>query len=279
MNIANARVLVTGATRGIGAATAKELVRRGADVLLTGRDEAALQRVARDCDPTGDLVGVIAADVRLCEDRRALADAARSWRGGVDVLINNAGVPAAGLFDDAHVEGVEHALAVNVLAPLHLCRLLLPHLSRLPDAHIVNIGSVFGAIGYPGHTVYCATKFALRGFSEALRRELSDTNVRVHYLAPRATRTPFNAGASDALNAELRVATDAPERVAAAICDLLERGRAERIVGWPESLFVRLNAVLPALLDRSLKARLPTIRRIYGRRPPPPVHPLPRNAS
>ena len=280
MNIVNVRALVTGASGGIGAAIVRELVRSGAEVLLTGRDEAALRRVASDADPAGDHVDVFAADVRRAEERRALAEAARTWRGGVNALINNAGVPAVGLLGDAQVEAMEQAFAVNVLAPMHLCRLLLPHLSRRSGAHIVNVGSVFGAIGYPGHTVYSATKFALRGFTEALRRELADTNVRVHYLAPRATRTPFNAGAGDALNAALRVATDAPERVAVSLRELLERERAEGVVGWPEKLFVRINAVLPRLVDRSLRAQLPAIRRILGgRRAPADVQPLSRKAS
>jgi short-subunit dehydrogenase len=249
-------------------------------VLLTGRDEAALRRVAREADPAGDYVDVFRADVCRADERRALAEAARTWRGGVNVLINNAGVPAVGLLTDVQTDAMEQALAVNVMAPMHLSRLLLPHLTRRSQAHIVNVGSVFGAIGYPGHSVYSATKFALRGFSEALRRELADTGVRVHYLAPRATRTPFNAGAGDALNAALRVATDAPARVAASVCELLERDRAEGVVGWPEKLFVRINAVLPRLVDRSLRAQLPAIRRILGsRRAPADVQPLTRKAS
>jgi short-subunit dehydrogenase len=282
MNLADARVLVTGASGGIGAATVRELVNCGAEVLMTGRDEAALNRIAREADPERDLVGVFTADVRRADDRRALAEAARTWRGGVNVLINNAGVAAAALFVDVHAEDIEHAFAVNALAPMQLCRTLLPHLLRQPDAHIVNVGSVFGAIGYPGHAVYSATKFALRGFSEALRRELADTRVRVHYLAPRATRTKFNDGAVDALNAELGVATDAPERVAASVRALLERECAERVVGWPENLYVRINAVLPRLVDRSLRAQLPAIQRCLAawREPgPAAVQSLPRKAS
>jgi short-subunit dehydrogenase len=147
-----------------------------------------------------------------------------------------------------------------VFAPMHLCRALLPRLQRQPCAHIVNIGSVFGAIGYPGQVAYSASKFALRGFSESLRRELGDSTVRVHYLAPRATRTGFNCAAVDELNAQLAVATDPPERVAAAVGRMIETDRPEAVIGWPEKLFVRINGLLPRLVDHSLARQLPIIK-------------------
>lgn len=261
MKLEHARILITGASGGIGAATVRELLRGGARVLMTARNEHALGALARELDPAGSSVSILPADVSRREGRREIVDAARTWSGGVNVLINNAGVPACGMFGDIEADEIEHAFAVNALAPMHLCKALLPQLRRQPCARIVNVGSVFGAIGYPGHTVYSATKFALRGFSEALRREFADTNIRVHYVAPRATRTPFNVGAIDALNAELGVATDPPERVAACVRRLIESERAEAVVGWPEKLFVRINATLPWLVDRSLGGQLPAIRR------------------
>jgi short-subunit dehydrogenase len=108
---------------------------------------------------------------------------------------------------------------------------------------------------------YCASKFALRGFTEALRRELAGSRVRVQYLAPRATLTPLNSAAQVALNAELGVASDAPEVVARALLDLLDGTRGERHLGWPERLFVRINRMLPSLVDSSLLKQLPVIRR------------------
>ena len=128
----------------------------------------------------------------------------------------------------------------------------------------LSVGSVFGGLGYPGFTAYSASKFALRGFSEALRRELADTNVRVLYLAPRATRTGMNGSHVEAMNAELGVAMDAPETVAAAACALLARGARLAVVGWPEKLFVRINAVLPGVVDGSVRRQLSVIRR-YAR--------------
>jgi len=148
-----------------------------------------------------------------------------------------------------------------VLAPLHLCRGLLAHLRSLPEACILNTGSVFGSIGYPGYAVYSASKFAVRGFTEALRRELSDTNVKVHYVAPRATRTGINTSAVERMNEELGVAMDPPELVARAVCDMVDGGRVEAVLGWPEKFFARVNGVLPRLVDGALRKQLPIIRR------------------
>ena len=111
---------------------------------------------------------------------------------------------------------------------------LLPHLKAQPQAHLLNMGSVFGNIGYPGYAAYSASKFAMRGFTEALRRELADTRVRVHYLAPRATRTPINSPAVQRMNAELKVAMDPPEAVARAARTVLgerRRRRGGRVAG------------------------------------------------
>ena len=101
----------------------------------------------------------------------------------------------------------------------------------------------------------------MRGFTEALRRELADTTVRVQYLAPRATRTAMNPVAVERMNLTLGVAMDAPERVARAACDMLEQGRRDAVIGWPEKLFVRINALWPRVVDGSLRKQLPVIRR------------------
>jgi short-subunit dehydrogenase len=144
---------------------------------------------------------------------------------------------------------------------MQLTRALLPQLRAQPAAAVLNVGSVFGSIAYPGFAAYSASKFALRGYTEALRRELADSSVSVHYLAPRATRTGFNASSVERMNAELGVAMDPPETVAAAACEMLERGRPYAVLGWPERLFVRINSLLPRVVDGSLRKQLPVIRR------------------
>jgi len=125
-------------------------------------------------------------------------------------------------------------------------------------------GGIGGAIGYPGYAVYSATKFAVRGFTEALRRELSDTGVSVRYVAPRATRTGINTSAVERMNAELGVAMDPPELVAKAVCDMLAGGKVEAVLGWPEKLFARVNGILPRVVDGAFRKQLPVIRRYAG---------------
>jgi short-subunit dehydrogenase len=283
MKPAGMSALITGGAGGIGGAIAAQLLARGAAVLLVGRDEAALDRAVLLHAAHGERIGAVVADLTLAADRQRVCETAVAWRGGVNVLVNNAGVNHFTMFADQPAAQIDLTLAVNIAAPLHLCRELLSHLVRQPEARILNIGSVFGTIGYPGCAVYSASKFALRGFTEALRRELVGASVRVQYLAPRATRTGFNSAAVERMNAELGVAMDLPERVARSACALLESGRAEAVIGWPEKLFARVNTALPHLVDRALRKQLPTIRRCATGAipavPPPPLASRPLSRS
>jgi short-subunit dehydrogenase len=269
MKLHSATILITGGAGGIGRAIASELLNQGSAVMLLDRDSAALQRASDGLKQHGDRVATTVADLSDPQQRMVVTNRARNWRGGINVLINNAGLNHFGMFEDQTPEQIDAAVTVNVLAPIHLCRLFLPQLRHEPEAHIVNIGSVFGAIGFPGYVTYSATKFALRGFTEGLRRELADTTIHVHYLAPRATRTPINSTAVERMNAELKVAVDPPERVAHEVRVLLERDRAHAVIGWPEKLFVRVNALLPRVVDRAIHGQLPTIKR-YARGAPSP---------
>jgi short-subunit dehydrogenase len=256
------RALVTGASGGIGRALARELHRRGASVLLVGRDPQALESAAQDLGGRSTRVEYCAADLATAEGRKRVTETARNWGGqGINVLVNNAGIGDFGLLEQLDDAAVERLFAINAIAPIQLTRALLGHLRAQPDSAILNVGSVFGSLGYPGFATYSATKFALRGFTEALRRELADGPVRVHYFAPRATRTGMNASAVERMNVELGVAMDPPAEVAVAACNLLEAGRFEAVFGWPEKMFVRINALLPRVVDGSLRKQLPAIRR------------------
>ena len=183
--------------------------------------------------------------------------------GGIDALINVAGLSDYSLLtdicagkaaaDDHDQPGRAHADVSGAVAVA----------CTGPEAAIVNMGSTFGSIGHPGFAVYCAGKFGLRGFSEALRRELSDTSVQVYYLAPRATRTDMNSAAVVQLNKELGNAMDDPQVVVGHVLRLLTGSAGgDYFVGWPEKLFVRINGLLPAIVDRALGKQLATIKRL-----------------
>ncbi|WP_136255695.1 SDR family oxidoreductase [Onishia niordana] len=254
------RILVTGASGGIGRALVKELASTGAQVLASGRNTGTLAALAAE---NPDHISAMAADLTGADDRARLVEAAR--RADCNVLINAAGINHVGLFEHEADDSIATLINVNLTATLQLTHMLLPQLMAARQGQLVNVGSTFGAIGYPSQATYCATKFALRGFSQALRRELADTRVRVLYVAPRATRTTMNSAEVEAMNEALGTAMDSPERVAHAVRSAIEGQREETQIGWPEGLFVRLNAILPRLVDRALHRQLPIIRRFVGK--------------
>ncbi|HSC97098.1 MAG TPA: SDR family oxidoreductase [Burkholderiales bacterium] len=261
MRPARYRAVLTGATGGIGRAMALRLAPLCESLLLVGRGGAALAALVREIEAAGGHARAVPADLTTAAGREAVLRGAAESRAGINLLVNNAGVGEFAWLADQDDAALERIVCLNVLAPMQLTRRLLPLLLAQPAARIVNVGSIFGYIGYAGHAAYSASKFALRGFSEALRRELADGPVRVTYFAPRATRTAMNGTAMCALNAELGIAMDPPESVAAALVALLEKPARERPLGMPERLFARLNQIVPGLVDRVLLRHLPVIRR------------------
>jgi short-subunit dehydrogenase len=165
------------------------------------------------------------------------------------VVVHNAGVPSFGRLESLVTADIQRVLHTNLLAPMLLTQAMLPHLRRLSQAQVICVGSALGRIGLPGFSVYSASKFGLRGFAEALRRELGDSTVRIQYLGPRSTRTGFNSAEVETYNRATGAATDTPQQVALALLELLESEAAERYLGFPEKLAVRLNGLAPSLLD------------------------------
>lgn len=263
MKIEGSTVLITGAAGGIGSATARVLGKAGARLLLTDIRPEPLQALAAELGREGIAAAGFACDLGSADGREALARQAEALR--VDVLVNVAGINPFGLLVEQSAAEIEKAIAINTIAPLQLCRTLLPQLLRRAEAHVVNVGSVFGSLGYPGFAVYSASKFAVRGFTEAMRREHADTSVRFHYVAPRATRTALCSDRICAMNETLKVAMDTPETVANAIASTLRRSRRETRLGLPERFFALINSVLPGLVDRALARQLPVIRRFAAR--------------
>lgn len=265
MQLSASRVLLTGATGGMGRAIVAALCAQGAQVLVVGRQDQALQALV---ERFPGQVSCLQADLRQAADRASVLRQAQQL-GDINLLINAAGINHFGLFENMAEQTISDLIDTNLSATLQLTHLLLPLLRSQPQSCVVNIGSTFGSIGYPGFSVYCATKFALRGFSEALRRELADTNVGVLYIAPRATRTEMNNAAVEAMNAELQVSMDSPELVAERLVQALDADLREVHLGFPEWLFVRLNGLLPRLVDKALRRQLPTIRHYAS----PAAHP------
>lgn len=276
MDLARCNVLVTGATGGIGRATVAALASAGARVLATGRHQPALDALRNVAD--GGRVTPFAAELIHGPGRARLAAAARALPGGLQAIVHAAGAGEFGIFDAQHAGGIERLVDTNLVAPMLLTHELLPDLDRNAQAAVLVVGSTFGAIGHPGFASYSASKFGLRGWCEAMARERRGGRVRFLYLSPRATRTAFNPPALEAANRALGVATDPPERVAQAIVESLRRGRARHQLGMAERLFVRINALLPGLVDRAIARQLPTLLAYAHPGPQPTPAGPPRSA-
>lgn len=265
MKAAQARVLLTGASGGIGQAAAFALAQAGASLMLTGRSPARLSTQARALQQRLPAAPVDwhEVDLQRMDSMASLTKQAVDWN--CNVLIHCAGVGEFGRFDTSSTDRMSRVLHTNLLAPMVLTQALLPHLRSQPRAQVICVGSVLGAMGLPGFSVYCASKFGLRGFAQALRRELADTGVRVQYLGPRSTRTAFNSADVTEYNRATGTTMDTPEVVAQALLQMLQAGTAERFLGFPENLGVRLNGLMPTVLDgafnkhrASLPARMKT---------------------
>ncbi|RMF86803.1 MAG: SDR family oxidoreductase [Nitrospirae bacterium] len=250
MEIPESRILLTGAAGGIGQAVARELAARGGRVALVDRNREPLEALAAEL---GEPAVAVAADLLDPAGREACLAEARERLGGIDCLVNLAGVLSFRPFAEEAPETLERLLQLNTVVPILLTRACLPAMLERGRGWIVNVGSTFGSIGFAYFAAYSASKGALHAFSEALRRELAETGVGVTYVAPRAVRTPLNAGAVMRMAEAVKMRMDEPEWVARRIVEALARGDGERFLGFPESLFVRINGLWPRLVDRALR--------------------------
>lgn len=259
MNLNAKRILLTGAAGGIGRQLTRLLAERGARLGLIDRDSAAVGALAESLRDTALQPVPLAADITRSEDRAAVVKRMQDAFGGIDVLINLAGILDFRRFQDADPDMIQRILQVNVEAPMQLVRAVLPMLTEQGGGRIVNIGSMFGSIGFPCFAVYSASKFALRGFSQALRRELSGTGVGVTYISPRAVKTPLNPEVVHLMAERGMMRMDEAHWVAAKIVQAIERGSDEVYLGFPEKLFARINAILPGMVDQGIAKQVPEI--------------------
>jgi short-subunit dehydrogenase len=233
-------VVVSGAAGGIGSLVARQLRARGARV--TGVDLA----MSPECDES------LRGDLSTVSGMTELAQGLAGRR--VDVLINLAGIQYFGPFEQQTAESIALGYSVNLAAPTLLARAVLPQMKARGTGQIINIGSVFGAIPFAHFVTYSAAKAGLRALSEGLRRELSGTGVQVTHVAPRAVRTRFNTERVMQFAKLVKMNMDPPELVAARIVATVGAPVNNVVIGFPESLFVRINALAPSLVDRALRA-------------------------
>jgi short-subunit dehydrogenase len=240
--------LITGASRGIGAATARELGRRGYALALAARSADALTRLAGELSQSGCPALPIPTDLRRPDQVQRLAQLTHAHFGHVDALINNAGIGDDAVVAKMTDASVDAQLATNLLAPITLTRMLLPDMLARRRGAIIFVASVVGHIGLPTAALYGSTKFGLRGFAIGLRREVAAQGVGVAIVSPGFIDTAMT-------KARRFVPKAPPERVARVIADLIERPRREVFVPGYYRLFVWLDRLAPWLIDRALRPR------------------------
>jgi short-subunit dehydrogenase len=263
-SIAGLRILITGASQGIGRALALLAAKQGAQVLATARNEQLLRELAAEGKDAPGRLETLVADVTTAKDRESMIAAMRQHFSGMDILINNAGVGASGHFAEADEQRLRSIFEVNFFGLTELTRLAIPALKHGRTPAIVNISSVVGKRGIPGRTEYSASKFAVQGFSEALRPELALDGIDVLVVNPGLTATNFS---SNMLERKSRLKVDhlrgmTSEQVAVATLKALSRGKNEITLTGYGKLLVGLNRVAPGLVNWIAARR---VRRLYAK--------------
>ncbi|MGC4887563.1 SDR family oxidoreductase [Micromonospora sp. DT227] len=256
-SLAEATVVLTGASSGIGAATAYALAGRGAAVVLAARSEDALRRVAAHCRELGGRALVVPTDVTDAEAVDRLAARAVAEFGRIDAWINNAAVGTVGLFDEIPVAEFRRVVDVNLLGTVHGTRAALPHLAAAGGGVLVNNASVLAEVAMPYQSAYNATKHAIRGLTDTVRQELRVTgrgHISLCTVLPATIDTPFFRHAANHTGRELTPPPPVypPELVAETVVRLLRRPRREAYAGGAARLMGLQWRLAPALAERAL---------------------------
>lgn len=256
--IAGLRILITGASQGIGRALALEAARRGARVLAAARSADLLDELVQEARGAGQSIETVVADVTSAADRQKMVEAARQKLGGLDVLINNAGIGATGHFAESTAERMRKIFEVNFFGTTETTRVCLPLLREGKTPAILNISSIAARRGIPARSDYSASKFAVQGWSEAIRAELDKDGIDVLVVNPGLTQTNFS---KNMLEQKAKMQMDhmrgmTPDQVAAQTLDALARGKNEvtlTLKGW---LLVLVSRLFPRLADRIAKRKV-----------------------
>lgn len=260
-NLKDKKIVITGATGGIGYELVKLLVSEGADLFLISSNAEKLKKLKDELENKESSISFATFDLTKIE---GIKDAASvlSDLDYVDILINMSGISYFGSFGLQEFSEIEKLYNINLLAPTVLTQSVLPEMIVRNSGQIVNIGSIFGSISFPYFTTYSASKAGLRSFSEALRRELYETNIKVSYLAPRAVKTQINEGKVAEFLEKSKTAIDDANQVAQKILNDIKQQKKNSYFGFPEKFFVRLNYLIPSLVDNALQKQAQIAREI-----------------
>jgi len=252
--ITNSRILLTGASSGIGRALALHLARAGARQVLVARRLDKLEEVQREIESIGSQAALCQGDVTDPTICQLALERCRDHYDGLDILINNAGVGGLGRFDEATPQRLRQIMDVNFIAAAEWTRASLPMLRQGTTPLIVNIGSILGHRGIPFFAEYCASKFALRGFHEALRTELARDHIDMLLVTPGSTETEFYDSAIDGPKPLpwSRSGIVPAAAVARATLRAMQKNKREIIPNTRGRLFLLANRLCPRLVDRMM---------------------------
>ena len=243
-------IILTGGAGGLGGLIAGRLRAEGARVCVLDRVEPA------------DGSEHLRQDLSTAEGLEAAAAILAARR--CDILFNLAGIQHFGPMERQTPEHLLASYMVNLVAPVRLTQAVLPQMAARGGGQIVNVGSIFGSINFAHFVTYSSAKAGLRGFSQALRREVAGRGIDVTYIAPRAVRTPLNTPQVLEFARLTKMNMDEPQRIADRMVAAVRARKREAYFGFPESVFVHLNALLPSLVDRALHANDRKASRLFA---------------
>jgi butyryl-CoA dehydrogenase len=266
----NKVAVVTGAGSGIGCALATELARRGCDLALADVNEVALEDTAEKVRTQGRKASTHKVDVADKAAMQEFARAAAEAHGRINIVINNAGVAVSATVAQMSLEDFEWIVGINFWGMMYGCKFFLPYLQKETEAHIVMLSSLFGLIGEPTQSAYCATKFAVRGFTEAFRAELADSHIGITCVHPggidtdiaknaRFHESPTGGSREESIKQFKKLARTSPEKAAEIIVHAIEKNHVRVLVGNDAKFLNTLQRIFPVaytkLLNRALSRR------------------------
>lgn len=252
-------ILITGASSGIGAATARRFARQGYRVVLAARRAEKLESLAVEIQAGGGQALAVTTDLARLADIQNMVQATLDGFGQVDILFNNAGFGRLDWLECLDPEqDIQSQVQVDLLGVILATRATLPHMIARRSGHVINMVSLAGLVGTPTYTIYSASKFGVRGFTEALRREVRVYNIQVSAIYPGGVRTEFiehtgvrrKTGATTPAALKLEA-----EQVAEAVWKTVNRPRRTVVLPWPMMFAVWLNTLFPGLIDRVIEHR------------------------
>jgi short-subunit dehydrogenase len=262
-DLAGMRLLVTGASQGIGRAVALEAARRGMKVLAAARNRDLLNQLADEAKKSGHSLEAIQADVATAEGRDAMVRAAKDKLGGLDVLVNNAGIGATGHFADSSPDVLRSIMETNFFGTVETTRAFLPILTEGNKPAVVNVSSILGRRAIPGRSLYCASKFAIEGWTQAIRAEFARFDIDVILINPGLTQTNFS---QNMLEKKAKQSLDhmrgmTSEHVAEATLNALAAGKKTVNLTLQGKALLFAARFLPGLVDRISRKR---VRKIFA---------------